>query len=64
MNELRKEDNEAFRNWVTPYNLARLQARDFFRMRNVGKSKLAQLAEDLRTIGIRTFLNPRRQQPL
>ena len=61
LNDLQIQRNIDFRHWVTPSNLAHLQARNFFRLRNVGKTALMNLESELRRLGINAF--PRRQDP-
>lgn len=57
MNDLHRKRTQEFNRWVTPANLAQLRARDFFRLRNVGKKKATSLNGELRAIGITSFFS-------
>jgi superfamily I DNA/RNA helicase len=52
LNDLESEHHTKFRRWLTPANLARVQPRDFFRLRNVGRAALQSLQAELRRLGI------------
>lgn len=55
MDELERKKTEAFHRWVTPSNLSRLRESYFSRWRNIGRTALLRLDEELRNLGISKF---------
>ena len=57
MNAALHAQEHEFEEWLTPRNMARLRASQFFTLRNVGRKKLRPLENDLRKNGIVGFMN-------
>ena len=57
LNEMTKAQEKEFEEWLTPQNMARLRASQFYRLRNVGRKRLQSLESDLRAKGIVGFMN-------
>jgi hypothetical protein len=56
MDELERMRTEEFHHWVTPSNLSRLRRSSFSRWRQIGRKALLRLDQELRSLGITTFL--------
>ena len=56
LNAMTVTQEKEFEEWLTPRNMARLRASQFFRLRNVGRKRLQPLENDLRAVGIVGFM--------
>jgi superfamily I DNA/RNA helicase len=56
LEEVERRNNEAFERWVTPSNLSHLRASYFTHWRHLGRKAFQKLDDELRSLGIRTFL--------
>jgi superfamily I DNA/RNA helicase len=56
LEELERQKTEAFHRWVNPSNLSRLRASRFSPWRNIDRTILLRLDEELRNLGVTAFL--------